>query len=1396
MDPQTIIDTATSANAVSLAQNEAAKSFRNSLANSFKIPVQLKTADREYIRRELPFPVIFTNEYAVTNDHPMLVALRNLTRDVFESEFHIAQSSERVLIVGAAMREITKYNANPHIHYWVAMRETKDYDRVIRPALMKIAQTLKRKLKPNDYACFLKPTPAITTRPVAKRYANAKQILDDYMRLEKMPGNIHIDPVQSSTLVFEDSIYNYTEAMICELFETTGAHIAYGYALLPWELAFPNMPPSRLYNISQSHGMSTITFRHGYCNGYSHSTDAWSTLMRKPALSNGRFSVVVEITSRVGPYAVFKLMRTVHKEVVVRTLELPEVYQYVELLDLLESVDLRTFTMYKPLKYFSVNNQEYYDLLNYLLALDSKSVTLENAMTFVRRRMGGMSLVTKELVAPWNLPKNRVYKFCLTVYMQVRLIRDKEAGVEANFNPTDTWQTIKKIAVNVVNAATIGFTWPVKLLYQLIFAEHLVGRIVLYPDGHIDQTTRTRGGLKERVPSYALHLDFPNEESIPSCPTCRAVYELGAKMGDQIIECTNCGASGERTLGLTDEQVATLRNSLIDNDNDPIGLKAVKDRAAKKVPVTGFEHKCTVHYIRGGPGCGKSWFIRAFATTADLVYAPYTKLKPDYEQLVDDDGAKYDIPFKTTHRGLETTGHRRMFVDEFTSMPYEYLATVAYLNAVEEIYLVGDLSQPKTREPSEGLYVANWMDVDGLPTHTLKKNFRNPPDAVALMNRNFGYKMLAHKPFTGRCIEVVGIDALPDVPMLKMGFSHATCALFELGDSTVRANQGGTSKIAAVYLNSRDGSNLQVSDLTIVALTRHTEKLYLVTDKSPEATAFIDSLKLDADFYDHIQTFLTFQTESAKAVTVSDPMAEEIIRPQQPPKDAYLILSETLSKAHEFDITNIAEKSSQVVVGNFATGTINVDELITPTNLRHHPKASSYKYRALDAGLGFHFTGKMPLQTLRVLEARYLCPSKGYKMTWDSNVLAMNMVNLFVTEHMKPRWAGFAMDDIEDVVQSFLSKVLTKKYQSQFVGIDNPDANLVRFHLKDIFKPKMTADLFKAGQGISALSKDVHTMYAACWLAINKHFRESLNDNVIYDNGISEADLIERVAVQRAKVPATARIMIGDFPMYDSSQNGFTQQIERALWRSGGVSDLFLDAYFDHREKYTIQSDCVRGDIKYIKGSGFSDTLTGNSGLTAVLNNYIARGAGPCTIVIKGDDFNKTQCMIELDSDRMAEIAAHCPIKFDAGIGTVGSFCGYTIVEGQFIPDIYRKANKLAAHRFRSYTHFAEYQKALRDTVNIVEKLGRMRVVAGNAELYGTSYIDAEGVLDCLNSFSHIDEAAFLAQFKEKEETAGFSVRADTAAPGTSGVLAEAVISKLGRPALGAAAAIAGVNIL
>ena len=108
------------------------------------------------------------------------------------------------------------------------------------------------------------------------------------------------------------------------------------------------------------------------------------------------------------------------------------------------------------------------------------------------------------------------------------------------------------------------------------------------------------------------------------------------------------------------------------------------------MPSIEFKHMIYVYYRMGDPGTGKNFVIRKMAAEHDLLIAPFTKLKLDYEKFPSQGGNDYNLVFKATYRAVKATGHKHIFVDKFTSFDYKLLAYIAKQNSAKDIYLVDD----------------------------------------------------------------------------------------------------------------------------------------------------------------------------------------------------------------------------------------------------------------------------------------------------------------------------------------------------------------------------------------------------------------------------------------------------------------------------------------------------------------------------------------------------------------------------------------------------------------------------------------------------------------------------------------------------------------------------------
>jgi len=236
-----------SLNGPMLALPDATSFYRKSVEASIKININLNPKAEADLRRmcDFPFSIEPAKDAPIVGDHMVLDAARMAVREVFARMVRVKESMMPTLIVGSTMREVTSYESNPMVMYHFHASEAKDTSRIIVAALNKIGRELKAKSAKQERKLRAeRKTPVGTLR----RAMNLKAMLDTINDLEPdLPPRFVLNPVRATRLIFEDSIYNLKAKDIYDWFKNTGAIAAYGYALLPFELVFDDMPENPYY---------------------------------------------------------------------------------------------------------------------------------------------------------------------------------------------------------------------------------------------------------------------------------------------------------------------------------------------------------------------------------------------------------------------------------------------------------------------------------------------------------------------------------------------------------------------------------------------------------------------------------------------------------------------------------------------------------------------------------------------------------------------------------------------------------------------------------------------------------------------------------------------------------------------------------------------------------------------------------------------------------------------------------------------------------------------------------------------------------------------------------------------------------------------------------------------
>nr|UCJ02336.1 237k protein [Beet necrotic yellow vein virus] len=512
------------------------------------------------------------------------------------------------------------------------------------------------------------------------------------------------------------------------------------------------------------------------------------------------------------------------------------------------------------------------------------------------------------------------------------------------------------------------------------------------------------------------------------------------------------------------------------------------------------------------------------------------------------------------------------------------------------------------------------------------------------------------------------------------------------------------------------------------------------------------------------QSFMDYASEFVPILIAESPILMPLVEPEPilskcmvPEFDAFLLIKEfdLDNGADEYQCAYLNESVANRVGDKFVSGVLDTD-IISPLNLRGHPIAENVKYHSMCVAPAQIYFKRNQWQELQVQQARYLFRKVRNSPSSTQDSVARMVAQLFVSDCLVPNVADtFSASNLWRIMDKAMHDMVTKNYQGQMEEEFTRNAKLYRFQLKDIEKPLKDpeTDLAKAGQGILAWSKEAHVKFMVAFRVLNDLLLKSLNSNVVYDNTMSETEFVGKINAAMNIVPDSAINGVIDAAACDSGQGVFTQLIERHIYAALGISDFFLDWYFSFREKYVMQSRYVRAHMSYVKTSGEPGTLLGNTILMGAMLNAMLRGTGPFCMAMKGDDGFKRQANLKINDQMLKLIKKETVLDFKLDLNVPITFCGYALSNGHLFPSVSRKLTKIAAHRFREYKHFCEYQESLRDWIKNLPKDPAVYAdfLECNASLSCRNVDDVQRWLDAIISVSRIGHEQFMMMFPIRE---------------------------------------------
>jgi hypothetical protein len=486
----------------------------------------------------------------------------------------------------------------------------------------------------------------------------------------------------------------------------------------------------------------------------------------------------------------------------------------------------------------------------------AKKIDLEVAMKYGRARQSGLFVGADVIQKRWEVSADDFEEIIATVYVVSNMARLKHA---------------KEVA-QTLDHYSGGFFVRLRDWFRSL----------------LGVSARKLPALMDRCEEYIHHRTSIRGHSINLPWKCPVYPDLNQELLE--IEASENGGTSAPApptdkAKIPKEWVQAYVDKLV-GDNPALSAALTSIQTAVKARLAPLDDVdvSALDLIIGPPGCGKTHYARHNLVGSDtLIIVPTNSLAEEWDNMRVN-GARVATQH-TALRLLLSGTYSTVIVDEASLFPVSYFALLAFLKPTAKITLLGDPKQIAYIDWNAAYTNAEELRLDHhvakFTTRTLLRNWRNPPGTVRLLNKLFGYNMLAEKK--------------KDVPWLATEQFDATVGLFETATimtygqaakemfvarfpgrevKTVQEMQGLTRNSVILHVDE-DSFPVQNSPVDrghhVVAFSRHRERLFITE---------VDREKLAARGVDCSEAFIVLDA----AVSVTPELAPEILAREKKPQ--------------------------------------------------------------------------------------------------------------------------------------------------------------------------------------------------------------------------------------------------------------------------------------------------------------------------------------------------------------------------------------------------------------------------------------------------------------------------------------------------------------------------------
>ncbi|QIC54088.1 nonstructural protein [RNA virus hoopoe/BBanka01/2015/HUN] len=681
-----------------------------------------------------------------------------------------------------------------------------------------------------------------------------------------------------------------------------------------------------------------------------------------------------------------------------------------------------------------------------------------------------------------------------------------------------------------------------------------------------------------------------------------------------------------------------------------------------------------VKLVKGVPGAGKTTWVKKHVKQP-LIIVPTNRLKESYEK----DG--FDVmTFQVAL--LQNKSAKNIVIDEAYTLPPGYIIEII-AKSQGRVYLLGDPNQIPFIDFDNVLgddFLTLQHFEDFIPEiEQLNHSHRLGAAFAAELGKRFGieiygsdhetnYKLYNHLPlFDG-------------APGLNLVFTKKSQNRFPTS-TRVHQSQGLSTSIVNVIVTKDDKAILNSDSHWYVALTRASQQVNVFLE---EGVTLHNKYNLTVPFQ--------FSTE-----LVSRPMAlptlyeKQIVR-YEDTEGMDIIPIYTVSGPTAID--HILSKTSRHNVDG-----LKIQSYVTPPEceiiLKELKKFNEPNISGELVMRGFRASFETrtsdSITTVRTLIDRYAKLTRKLKYE-DAERYAENMFQNFKETCLKEEPVEIDPDDELEHQIRLLLKMMTNGTAAQVTSDIDWKTFSVNFFLKEQSKVKPGGEdgsfTGKAGQGVSATSKQANAIFGGVMRQTESRIRKWFNEKVIFANGMGTRKLFTLLSQIDM---SNASFIESDVKEMDSRQDIVSILYFAKIMDYVGISNEAIILYIITASKFPVISlGLAKTYVECKMRSGSPETLLRNSllSLGLISDPSVFKNVKDAIKLVKGDDILIIGPDLQIDEIKMKEQEFKYNIKLETVQNRPPQFCGEFITSFGALPDLIRLAIKIKSKPIKNKEMF------------------------------------------------------------------------------------------------------------